>query len=397
MNKPCRKGILFVIMMILILFSTLSAHAAETNEQGITLYALNVGKADCLFVSAAGQWYMVDAGYEYSYPLIRTFIDTMNIRRLEAVFLTHCDKDHFGGLASLAGSDVEIGKWYASSCFYDTGKDGHPMIAAAAIRGEEVTWLNAGNVIENGNVVINILGPLETNYNNENNNSLVMTFQHGTDRILLCGDMKVEEEAQLIMRNVIPPCQVIKIGHHGDNNATTEALINCVRPQAAVISTSSVEEPDTPANSVLRTLIRQGVNTYLTQDYEMAVCAAVLSGEVSVTGYKPEGMQQLPEGLMMTLDAENDLLTIWNTGSGQVELKNCFLCATNNGRYYEMPYILLRPQQKCTFGSKKTPDDLHADCVISKKRIWNASKADCAVLMDQYGRRIGIVSNGIIP
>ena len=81
------------------------------------------------------------------------------------------------------------------------------------------------------------------------------------------------EEEELLNAGVIPRATVLKVGHHGRDDATGKALVAAVRPQWAIISTSSQERPDTPAAQVTETLALFQVKTAVTQDAQVGILA----------------------------------------------------------------------------------------------------------------------------
>ncbi len=129
------KRFLCLFFCIALLFS---AALADENE-GTRLLALNVGKADCLLLMSGGFTYLIDTGYEHTFNTLDEALRRFQVDHLDGVFLTHCDKDHAGGLSFLAQSNVTVSAWYASDCYYDLPVTGHPMTEAAALRNESVT------------------------------------------------------------------------------------------------------------------------------------------------------------------------------------------------------------------------------------------------------------------
>ena len=99
-----------------------------------------------------------------------------------------------------------------------------------------------------------LIGPLEKDEELENNNSLVLLAEGGGGSMLLTGDMEFPEESSLLNAGAIPRADVLKIGNHGEGDATSNAFVNAVQPSLAVISTNSDDEPDTPSPRVLRLL-----------------------------------------------------------------------------------------------------------------------------------------------
>ena len=115
------------------------------------------------------------------------------------------------------------------------------------------------------------MGPLTLDAEDENNNSLVVNVRTPEGNFLLTGDMTQTEEEELLDAGVIPQATVLKAGHHGRDDATGKRLVAAVRPQWAVISTSSEERPDTPAAKVMETLALFGVKTAVTQDTQVGI------------------------------------------------------------------------------------------------------------------------------
>ena len=127
-----------------------------------------------------------------------------------------------------------------------------------------------------------MIGPLEPNEELENNNSLVLLASAGGGSLLLTGDMEFPEEASLIHAGAIPKVDVIKIGNHGEDDATSTDLIRAAEPSIAVISTNTEEEPDTPDPRVIRLLNQQNVPYAVTQDSETGILVTLKGGEVTV-------------------------------------------------------------------------------------------------------------------
>ena len=102
----------------------------------------------------------------------------------------------------------------------------------------------------------------------------------GGGTLLLTGDMEFPEEASLIRAGLIPHADVIKIGNHGEDDATSTDLIRTVTPSLAVISTNTEDEPDTPSPRVMKLLETWNVKVLQTQDTENGVLVTFRNGEI---------------------------------------------------------------------------------------------------------------------
>ena len=72
--------------------------------------------------------------------------------------------------------------------------------------------------------------------------------------VLFAGDMKKEEEKSLLNAGIDFKCDVLKVGHHGRKDATSEKFIESAQPEYAVISTSTEEEERSANENVIEAL-----------------------------------------------------------------------------------------------------------------------------------------------
>lgn len=273
-----RLRALLILTMLLCLVCSCSAARAE----GVQMLVLTMGKADAIILKIEDKNYLIDAGTAKMDEQLMTGLRAMGITKLDAVFLTHTDKDHGGGLKKLGKSDIEIDAWYASAFYIDKKPEKHQAYLAAKERGQEVTFLKAGDSIPvSEDAYFEVIAPINFYEDSENNNSLVMIAHTKEGKIMLTGDMQIPEETDVLNAGTVVPCEILKVGHHGDDKASSYAFLATVKPQVAIISTSSVEEPDTPDPKVLRTLLHFGAKVYLTQEAEGGVLVTLAQGVAS--------------------------------------------------------------------------------------------------------------------
>lgn len=370
----------------------LIVHGEAQSE--VRLVGLNIGKADCLLLLWQDRAYLIDTGYAQTYPALETALSQYGVSHLNGVFLTHCHKDHQGGLMPLAQSRIAVDAWYASPIYYDIDKEGHPAVLAAAVRNEAVTWLSAGGVIDcGGGASFTVLGPLTVNEENENNNSLVMRFSSTAGSILLTGDMKEEEEAALLASNLLAECDVLKVGHHGDNKATSAEMLKAVKPQIALILTSTQEEPDTPAASTVKRLQDIGCAVHVSQQYSDAMLLTLQNGTAAVTDVKWSDIPERIRGVALSIDLNDDTVTLKNTSDAAVTLSGCSLFSTKGDETLSLPDITLAAGQTYIIGTKSTQGSM--DCQWDDKKVWNKNKRDMAILYDAWGRALARTDNGL--
>ncbi|MBE5815040.1 MAG: MBL fold metallo-hydrolase [Clostridiales bacterium] len=274
-----RKLSIFALCLALLGSAVLPGAPKAEEESSIQAVFINVGKADAILLLLNQQRFLVDAGHKDSYDALEKALETCGIDHLDGVFITHTDKDHVGGLNKLLKSDIQVDMLYASTLNSEPDVKEHPVYEASQKRDVPLTWLRAGEVIEAGECSLHILGPINKDQQDEDNNSLVIDVQTPHGNFLLTGDMKKEEEASLLAADVIPQATVLKVAHHGEDDSTSSTFLRTVKPQWSIISTDREEEPDTAADVVLARLwdVKSGVA--ITQNATLGILVTLKDGQ----------------------------------------------------------------------------------------------------------------------
>lgn len=130
---------------------------------------------------------------------------------------------------------------------------------------QTVRTVSAGETVSYGEAEFRVLAPLE-DLESTNENSLVYKFCYKEFSMLFCGD--IEEKAERLLLDIYGDAlqaDVLKVPHHGSASATSDALLEAVQPQYAVIS-SGEDRNLLPRNETLKRLADHGVEIFRTDE-----------------------------------------------------------------------------------------------------------------------------------
>ncbi len=258
-----------------------SAQGTEAETPALTLVSINVGKADCHLLLSGNSAYMVDVGRGKTWDTVESVLNELGITRLNGVILTHTHSDHAGGLKKMLKSGIQIDHIYTSA-FYSPEEEGdeNPVLKSLRKSDLEAEYLKSGDTLPLDGGTLQVLGPITQHPAKENNNSVVLLASAGASSVLLTGDMEFPEERDLLAANLLPRVDVLKIGNHGEGDATSDAFIAAVAPKLAVIPTNTEEEPDTPDPRVIRLLESWKVRILQTQESARYIRITLRNGEI---------------------------------------------------------------------------------------------------------------------
>lgn len=373
---------LIAVLLLTVLLYGCGAHApasAETEEPETAFYAVKVGKGDALIIRCGQKAYLIDAGKPIRWGRVHTALKALGITRLDAVFVTHTDNDHAGGLMPLALSEIEVGAWYAPAYYAKPKKEkNHPAVKAAAVRGQSVIFLEAGDTAEG---IFTVLAPFSLNEEDEDDNSLVMRVELDGVPVLLTGDMEKSERKQLLKSGADISCTVLKVPHHGENGICNEAFLARTDPKIAVISTDPDEKPGTPDELLLDALEEAEVTVCRTDLCAGVIRIACADGKTDVSEFPLPAAPEV-SGLTVSIsDEHTERITVRNGGKTAADLTGCYLITLKKEEAYLFPAgTVLQPGETLTIGTLSTLYD--TDLIWEEKNIFSKRKEDGVTLYD---------------
>ena len=172
---------------------------------------INVGQGDCTLIRNKNKVALIDTGgltyMDVANDSLVPFLRKKRIYKIDTVFITHYDYDHYGALASLNKS--------------------YPI--------KQIVDYSSNFPVKVGDVTFN-------NYNyyasseEENDKSLVLSFSVGKKDFVVMGDAPSYIEKEIIKHVDKIDCDILKVGHHGSNTSTCEEWLKYLNPKEAIIS-----------------------------------------------------------------------------------------------------------------------------------------------------------------
>ena len=222
---PIHRALSLLLVGISILYA-LPIKNRITNEVNF----INVGQGDCTLIRYHQKVILIDTGgltyRDIANDNLIPYLKKKRIYRIDSVFITHYDYDHYGALDNLK-------KEYKINHIYDYYSS-YPV--------------NVGNLTFNN---YNTYGQGNTE---ENDRSLVLSFNICNKDFLIMGDAPRWVEKEIMEHNSSIPCDVLKVGHHGSDTSTSEEFLTSLNPSEAVISCGKNNRYGHPSPSVVALL-----------------------------------------------------------------------------------------------------------------------------------------------
>ena len=270
--SPLTRQPFGIVVLIGALF--LGAVSSWDGHRELRIFFLDVGQGDAMLIwSPSGRTVLVDGGgmpgfyaqgYDPGKDTVLPFLHSQGINRLDLVINTHPDEDHLDGLEDVL-EEMPADK-VITPPVRGWAEEYASFLKLARQQGADHLELTQGTRInlEEG-VVIKVLGPGRSlSFESSNDNSLVLEVCHGSNRLLLLGDLEKEGINSLISGSNDLQCTLLKIPHHGGKGSFNEDLYKEARPDMVVISVGENNTFGHPAQEVVQYWREAGVSLYRT-------------------------------------------------------------------------------------------------------------------------------------
>ena len=278
---------------------------------------VDVGWGDCHFLEfPGGTTVLIDAGYGAlgEYPHSADLFEFLNARGIQApdgidyMIGTHDHGDHFGGFLCLIpvyNNTFFLGPAMAYSSVFESVGD--------VLSSVDVPWdsLSAGQTNESTDLLKwdeehgikvkvlsagagSLMDPQEAD-DAINNDSIVLKLTYGAVDILLNAD--AEEFAEHLMLKTYGnelDCEVLKVGHHANDDASSKEFLEIATPRVGFISNSMEENDGVFDQAVINALKDFSVDYFVTD-----------------RAYRNAGRYDEAEHGNLTLTTDGETFVVW--------------------------------------------------------------------------------------
>lgn len=272
--------------------STAGGHTTDVTEfKDLQINFLDIGQGDCIIIELPdGKTMMIDAGptSNDNEQIISDFLTENNITYIDYFLLTHSDEDHVGNadwvidnyavryifrpnvysvhsktddLPELFNREVKGGFKCNTVCYSDF------LISAYNEKDCTIEYFNKDsdftNTItcngERRTYTFDFLTPVakreEVKYTDPNDYSPIMTLEYAGKKVMFTGDAEEDMLEEFCDNYNDINIDVLKVGHHGSENATTDEFVAKIDPEVAVIQCGKGNDYGHPHKKALDRLI----------------------------------------------------------------------------------------------------------------------------------------------
>lgn len=233
-------------------------------EGAVQFHFVDVGQGDCILITTPWGNVLVDAGSNASEQALAQYLNLQGVTSFAYAVFTHPDEDHIGAadmvLSSYAVERALIPDVTEDSLTY------RRMMEKMEEGGVQTVTARAGMVFDVGDVRFTVLAPIENDYKEVNDYSVVLKVTYGERSVLLTGDATTSSEWSMLTTYGAEAltCDLLKVGHHGAGTSTSQAFVEAVSPRYAVISVGEGNAYDHPRGEIVERLEREGAHVYRT-------------------------------------------------------------------------------------------------------------------------------------
>lgn len=227
---------------------------------------LDVGQADAILIRQGDTVALVDCGLD---ERVVTALVRNNVHHIDAVFVTHWDEDHWGGLPDVL-EQFSVGTIAVAA---NALEDAPAEVSNRS--GVEYRQMRRGDTVDIGAFCARVMWPFESVDGEGNEDSLVLLLSYAQEgkslRMLLTGDAELDQEREFAQE--VGDIDVLKLGHHGSKVSVDGELLDVLRPELSIASAGEGNRYGHPSDACVNAVREAGG----------AFACTIESGDITIT------------------------------------------------------------------------------------------------------------------
>ena len=213
------------------------------------IWILDIGQGDAIVIEQGNRCITIDGGStsrpDCGQRILEPFLESRALGTVDAAFLTHADRDHTNGIVYLTSraSAIRLRRVILTAAAESDPRYAELKTALCERPETELSYMGAGDVYGSFRCLWPARDALPAETNEQ---SLILLFQANGKRCLFTGDAGTESEEKLLSelnapgheteRAALSELYLLKVGHHGSRGASSEAFLELLSPDCALIS-----------------------------------------------------------------------------------------------------------------------------------------------------------------
>ena len=254
-----KKLINFLIILVL----CLNFCGCNKYKDFLSVHIIDVGQGDCILIrTPTNKCVLVDGGDEDNDKIIKSYLKSNNINKIDIAIATHFDKDHIGSLDSVI-ENFTVSKIYTPK-ETDDSLPYKNLLNICKSKNLRFNFLFKNDCINlDDNTKLTVLSPSYIQ-DNKNANSIVFNLSYKDMDFLFTGDCEEENEKEIMSSYDLDDVDFLKVAHHGSSSSSCDEFIKETSPKIAAISCGYKNNYGHPHQSTLDNLNKYNVNTFRT-------------------------------------------------------------------------------------------------------------------------------------
>jgi competence protein ComEC len=205
-----------------------------------------------LIQTSKGKNILIDTGHlDPARKALIPFLQSMGVKKIDTVFITHPHKDHYLGLLAILERGIPIETVYMNDIGRKECEAEMPLACdfdeivsyRAMLKDNRVTVLEAkaGTVFDLGLgsslKMLYVFDGVNTPVGRTDINDMshIMLLKHGFNTALFTGDLNAKLGAYLAQEGKDLRVDILKLPHHGTEGAPPDAFFDAVSPKAVMV------------------------------------------------------------------------------------------------------------------------------------------------------------------